>query len=245
MKNLLTIFFLTLMFTAVGQTTFNYTNDFKSILARTKDSADNLFYEKLLTRFNANDTTLTDFEVLCLMIGFTDQPEYKPYQDISTEREIYNMNGEGKYREALESGMEFIQAHPLSVKTLFEIAYAYHNLDNEDSAQIYVQRGRRIFDAMYFSGNAKTPETAAFALGPADGQDFIYKFVGADIGMMGSGSDDNGNFLDILEAKLDNGKSIQLYFNVQHATDKMFSGEDMKKIEDTMKKSEKSKEDDE
>lgn len=224
-----------------GQTTFNYKDDFPKILVKTKDSNDNLSYPKLLNRFIANDTTLTDYEVLALLIAFTDNPEYKPYKDVDIEREIYKLNGENKFRESLDNGMKFVKTHPLSVKALFEIAYSYHKLEKEDSAQIFLYRGSRIFKAMYFSGDGKSPETPAFALGPSDGQDFIYKFVRADIGTMGSGRDKNGNFLDILEAKFESGKTMNLYFIIEHATNKMFSPEEIEKMKDSLEKKEKSK----
>jgi hypothetical protein len=120
-----------------GQTTFNYKDDFKKVLLKTNNPNDSLSYEKLLKRFYVNDTTMTDFEVLALLIGFTDKTEYKPYQDINTEREIYNFNGEKKYQEALDKGIKFIETHPLSVKVLFEIAYSYQKLGKEDSAKFY------------------------------------------------------------------------------------------------------------
>lgn len=53
-----------------GQTTFNYQNDFKAILQKTKDPNNVLSYDKLLRRFVSNDTTMTDFEVLALLIGY-------------------------------------------------------------------------------------------------------------------------------------------------------------------------------
>jgi len=222
--------------TSFGQTTFSYKEDFKKVLAKTKDQNDNLSYDKLLKRFTANDTTLTDFEVLALLIGFTDKPEYKPYQDLDTEREVYKLNGEKKYQEGLDSANKFLKTHPLSVKTLFEKSYSFHKLEQEDSAQYYLYQGRRIFKAMYFSGDGKTTENPSFALGPADGQDYIRKFVGAKIGVMGSGRDRSGNFLDILEAKFDDGQAMKLYFIIQHATSKMFDG---KSIEDELNEQKK------
>ena len=222
-----------------GQTTFSYKDDFKKVLAKTKDQNDNLSYDKLLKRFSANDTTLTDFEVLALLIGFTDKPEYKPYGDLTKEREIFKLNSEEKYQEGLDKANMFLKTHPLSVKTLFEIAYSYHKLNQEDSAKHYVYKGQRIFEAMYFSGDGKTKETPTFALGPADGQDYIYKFVGADIGTMGSGSDKNGYFLDILEAKFEDGNTMNLYFIIQHAMNKMFGG---KSIEEELIGQKKKKE---
>jgi hypothetical protein len=195
-----------------GQTTFNYKNDFKKILAKTNDLNDSLSYDKLLKRFNSNDTTLTDFEILALLIGFTDKPVYKPYQDLDIERDIYKLNGEKKYKAGLEAGKKFIKTHPLSVKALFEISFSFHKLNKEDSAKYYIYQGQRIFKAMYFSGDGRTKETPTFSLGPADGQDYILKFVGADIGAMGSGRDDDGNFLDILQAKFEDGNTMNLYF---------------------------------
>lgn len=206
-----------------GQT-FNYNEDFAKILARTKDQNDSLSYDKLLKRFQVNDTTLSDYQVLALLIGFTDKKEYKPYSDLDTERKIFDLNGDGKYKEALDSATVFLKTHPLSVKALFEKSYSFHKLGAVDSARYYAYKGRRIFDAMFFSGNGTTIETPTFALGPADGQDFIYKYVGADIGMMASGSDEHGNFIDILEAEFDSGKMMTLYFVIQHATSKMFEG---------------------
>ena len=237
MKLFLTTILFATTISVFGQTTFNYQTDFKNILAKTKDKNDSLSYEKLLPRFSANDTTLTDYEVLALLIGFTDKPDYKPYDDISTEREIYDLNDKNKYKEGLELGQKFLKTHPLSVKTLYEIAYSFHKLNQEDKTKYYVYQGQKIWKAMYFSGKGFTPETPTFALGPADGQDYIKKFLGAGIGTMGSGRDKNNNFLDILEAKLEE-KSITLYFIIQHATNKMFGG---KSFEEEMKEQDKKK----
>jgi hypothetical protein len=232
------VLFLVLGQRAIGQTQFSYKDDFQRILAKTKDRDNELFYDKLLERFYLNDPNLTDFEVLSLLIGFTDKPEFKPYQYLETERKIYDINGEGQYKQALDSATTFLKTHPLSVKVLWEKGYSFHKLGLEDSAAHYVFKGRRIFEAMNFSGDGKTPETPIFALGPADGQDFIRKFInsqigGAKIGMMGSARDKTGNFLDILEVVPKDGSNpYDLYFIIQHATKRMFSPEDKMKMEE-------------
>jgi len=223
---------------AFGQTAFSYKDDFKKVLAKTKDQNDNLSYDKLLKRFSVNDTTMTDYEVLALLIGFTNKPEYKPYDDLTTEREIYKLNGEKKFQEGLDKANLFLKTHPLSVKALFEKSYSFHKLEQKDSAQFYLYQGQRIFKAMYFSGDGKTKETPTFALGPADGQDYIKIFVGEKIGVMGSGKDKSGNFLDILEIKFEDGQTMNLYFIIQHATDKMFGG---KSIEEELNEQKKKK----
>lgn len=234
------LLFITTGQISFGQTTFSYKDDFKKVLAKTKDANDNLSYDKLSKRFTVNDTTLTDFEVLALLIGFTDKPAFKPYADLSTERKIYDINGDGKYKEALDSANIFLQTHPFSVKVLFEKGYSLHKLGQEDSASFYTYKGQRIFQAMYFSGNGTTPETPTFALGPADGQDYIRKYVRAKIGTMGSGRDKRGNFLDILEVvPKDGSASYSLYFIIQHATDKMFSEDELKMFDEQDKKKKK------
>lgn len=236
MKKYLAFLLLCFGFTAYGQTNFNYKRDFAKILARTQDPQDALAYDKLLTRFQAVDTTLTDFEVLALMIGYTDKPEFMPYAYLSTERELYKLNAERKYQEALDKGLEFLKTHPVSLKALFEVYYSYKKLDQLDKGMPYFAQGKRILLAMYFSGDGKSIDEPTFALGPADGQDFIYKFVGADIGTMGSGHDKNGDFIDMLQAKFDDGETLQLYFIIEHAVQKMFSPEDKAKMEAEFKK---------
>lgn len=209
--------------TTFGQTFFNYQNDFQTILAKTKDQNDSLFYNGLLTRFLANDNTMTDFEVLALLIGFTDKAEYKPYQDIKKEREIYKLNGQGKFKEALDSATLFLQNHPLSQQAIIEISHSYFKLDNKERADYYMYQFQRIMKAMDFSGDGK--EVPFFALGPADGQNYIRKYLATEVGTMGSGRDINGDFLDRLGAKISDGDQVVLSFIIQHAVNKMFSSE--------------------
>lgn len=216
--------------TVSAQQSFNYKNDFAKILAQTKDPKSELFYDKLLNRFAVNDTTLTHAEVLALMIGFTARPEYKPYQDIQTETAVYDLNDKEQYKQGLKEGMKFIKTHPLSVKVIHEIAWSYYKLGQRDSSDVYLDKGQRLFLAMHYAGNGLDPETPVFALGPGDGQDYIHKVLSAGIGTMGSGSDKNGQFLDILEAKMKDGQQVKMYFIIQHAVDKMFTPEEKKKM---------------
>jgi hypothetical protein len=59
---------------------------------------------------------------------------------------------------------------------------------------------------------------------------------------MGSGEDDNGNFLDILTMKdKETEEEKTIYFIIQHATDTMFSEEDEKKMKEYHKNSKKKK----
>jgi hypothetical protein len=227
---------LTIEQTTLGQNTFKYNSDFDKVLAQSKDPNSKLYYNKLIKRFTANDTTLTDFEVLALLIGFTDMPDYKPYEDIEKEREIFKCNEENRYQQGLSLANKFLKTHPLSVSAIFEKSYSYYKLGQKDSAQYYLYQGRRILKAMQFSGNGKSAESPIFALGPTDGQSYIHKFISADIGMMGSENDKNGNFLDVLYARYKDGKTLPYYFIIQHAKEKMFNGKSLREELNQQKK---------
>ena len=121
----------------------------------------------------------------------------------------------------------FLVNVPVSQQALIEKSYSYHKLGHADSAQYYMWQFRRIMKAMAQSGDGLTPETAFFSLGPADGQNFIIKYLSSDIGSMGSGSDKYGNSVDILETtwkdkESGEQKSRVLYFQIEHASKTMF-----------------------
>lgn len=218
MKNIITVVAILLTVTSFGQE-FNYNRDYKDILAQTLDEKSELNYDKLLVRFNANDTTLTSPEVLALLIGFTVNPNYKAYTDLTVEREVYALNDDGNYKEAIKKGLSFNKTHPLNQMTLIELSYAYYKLDMPDSASYYRTQFKNVMVAMLYSGKGTSADSAFFSLTPVDGQNFIRKFMASKIGTMGSGRDSHDNFVDILGVlpKDDEGEEILLYFQIEHA----------------------------
>ena len=219
MKILILLLFPILIF---SQNDFVYKRDFQKILQESKTKNSEFNYDDLLVRYNKIDTTLTDKQVLSLLIGFTDNKFYKPYKDIDFGRILYKLNDENKYDEVIKTGNEFLKTHPFDIKSLYEVSYAYHKTKNQILADEYLAKGMMIIKAMYYSGNAQSIKEPAFALNPSDGQDFIKKGIGANIGKMGSGRDENGDFIDMLEAKFEDGTTTMLYFIIPHATKKMF-----------------------
>ena len=205
-----------------GQENFIYKKDFEKILKETKSKNSEFYYDALVEKYNKIDTTLTDKQMLSLLIGFTDNKNYKPYKDIDFGRKMYKLNDESKFDEVIKEGVEFLKSHPFDIKTLFEVSYAFHKKGDEIQAKNYLIKGNQIFKAMYFSGNATSIDTPAFALNPGDGQDFIKKAIGGKIGKMGSGRDKDGYFIDMLELIMENEESQTLYFIIPHATKKMF-----------------------
>jgi hypothetical protein len=220
MHTYITILVLAFNLFAGAQTNFNYAKDFNSILAKTKDKSDPLNYDKLLARFHKNDSTLTNAEMLALLIGYTAKPDYKPYADLKEEQAVYNTNAEGNYYEGLLKAKSFLKTHPFSIKVIFECSFSYYKIGKIDSAKFVSEQGYRIFKAMAYSGDGKTKQSPIFALGPTDGEDYIYKWVSAGIGQKDSGSDSAGNALEILEVVTRVNEPYYLHFVIQHAVSK-------------------------
>lgn len=247
MKQLLLFFALTITgsFTVFAQEfEFDYNKDYPKILDQTKDETSHLYYDTLLRRFQANDETLTDFEVLALLIGFTDNDYFKPYKYLPIEREIYTLNGDGKFEEALAMCDSLLSYVPVSQQAIIEKSYSLHKLGQEDSAQYYMWQFRKIMAAMGRSGDGLTPETAFFSLGPADGQNFITKYLSSSIGIMGSTLDKNQNFVDILEIVMKDEETHEerrrnLYFQIEHAKKTMLDGIDFEKLRKKLQLDEK------
>jgi tetratricopeptide (TPR) repeat protein len=227
------IFFSTIF----GQENFDYHKDFKRLLEQSQDSSSVYFYSNLLDRFNKNDSTLTDFDMIALQIGFTKNQNYRPYQTIDIEREIKSLINQKKYEDAISKCNEFLNTNPVNFTALMEKGFAYMKLKN-DSALYYKQKFMKILNSIKVSGNG-TIDKPYFVLSPIDGQTLITHIFGGSIGMMGSGHDPNGYFVDILEMIKEGKEPVTLYFNINHATEKMFSEEDLKNMEDALKKMDK------
>lgn len=219
LKNIFFFFLFFLCFETNAQTGFDYFKDYKPILEKVKDSGSNLAFTKLLARFKANDTTLTKYETLALLIGFTDQPEYRPYDDIDTEKDIFISNDNGNYEDASAEADSFLAAHPLSLRALKEKSYSLHQLKKADSSIYFLDLVHRIMLGMLFSGNGKTPETPIFALGLNDGERFIEN-MGMVVGNKGTGENKSHLYMEMVEGIGDDGDRQSMYFVIQHAKNK-------------------------
>lgn len=213
-----------------AQDSFDYDKDFKKLLKKSEKSSSDLNYNKLLSRFLANDTSLTNYEMIALQIGHTQTEDYKPYNDIEIERAIYELNASGRNRAAIELSNSFQRRNPLSLMMNLEKSYAFHKLEQVDSAGIYFQRYLQLIQSVLWSGNGT--DKPYFVLGPIDGQIIIERYWQGDITLMGSGEDKNENFLDILTMKdKDTGEENDINFIIEHASETMFKEGDLKKKE--------------
>ena len=244
MKNLKVILILIICSSAIqAQDTidFKYSRDYAKIIALTKKDTSGLYFPDLYKRFAAADTTLTNYEVLALQIGYTDNDNYWPYQDIEMEREIWGLNEQKKYKEAIMTCDTLLRKNPFNLLACREKGYGLDKMGQIDSADYYFYKFDKIVTCDFSTGDGTSYETSWFVISPADGQWIIKLALQGSICFMGSGRDKDRNFHDILgyhpdeedqksEKKENSSDCMHLYFNIQHAAKRMFGKEGMKPV---------------
>ena len=239
LRILVTILFILFASKAYEQTQeqieppFNYHRDFKSILDSTQDRNSSLYYQKLIIRFLDNDSTLTKAETLALMIGYTENPHYKPLEDMEKETEIFEHNNNTEFQDAVYKSRPYLQTHPLSLLVLREISYAYSRLSKavqkdllfekailyQDSSKYFIDLNDKIMEAMIYSGKGRSAEAPIFSLGLSDGEYFIPN-IGYKIEKKDTDWNKNKDFVEIITA-LVNQTSKNFYFVIEHAKQKI------------------------
>jgi hypothetical protein len=214
---------------------FKFTRDYESILKATKDSKNKLFYDDLFKRFEKADTTLTDYEMIALQIGYTDNPNYWPYQDVELEREIWDLNANKEFDKAKKLLDTLLTNNPFSILGHKEMNYIYRKLGNKELEDIYFKKFNMIVESVLSTGRGTSYESSWFTLSPADGQWIIKIALKQSICFTGSGYDENGNFHDILGiSNADTDECIKLYFNINPAS-KRILGKNSLSIEELVK----------
>ncbi|KAA5536334.1 DUF4919 domain-containing protein [Taibaiella lutea] len=219
-KHLIPVFLCLFTFNYCFAQHFNYEKDYAVILKRTQTKNDSLNYLTLLPKFLKNDSKLSVYETLCLMIGYSGLSDYKPFTDLKTERLLVQLNDSARYDMVLKVCDTFLARHPLNQGGIIEKAYAFYKLNRNDSAAFYKEQFARIMATMDWSNDGRTPETAMFALGPDDGKNFADKYYHAEVGNTSTLINNYGNYcssVEILYKKEGKQKSSVFYFVLQHA----------------------------
>lgn len=201
---------------SIDKLPFDYHKDYRAILEQTQDKSSPYYYKTQLIRYLNNDSSLSRRDILALMIGYTIDPKYKPFKDMQTEQDIFDLNDKGEYQEALEQSKVYLQKHPFSLRILKERSYSYHQLYIKDSADYFMNQVDKILGAMIYSGKGKSIDKAIFSLGLSDGEWFI-----ADVGMSVNNKsttwDKHKNFIYVVNSMDGEGTYENWYFNIQHA----------------------------
>lgn len=163
----------------------------------TGDPKGKLFYDTLRNRFQRDDKTLTNDELVALQIGFSQKDGYNPYGDIDLDRAFIGSANREDTDTTVLYGTKYLQRNPVSLSAHFALWKAYEKRKENVLAEKYKIRFQRLVDSILSTGDGVNKPY--FVLSPIDGQILIRKYWNSDIGVMGPARDKKKNFLDMLE----------------------------------------------
>jgi hypothetical protein len=174
------------------------------------DTSNLYSYKRLLKRFLADDRSLTSREMFMLIIGYSRQPEYNPfnYNDIS---EVKMLSGHDP-DAAIEKGTALMQTNPLNPSLYRELMYSYRKKNDPQRAEKYLSRIKQFFSGVLYSGNGTCahPYVSLWAKEEYNFLNYLgYKTT--DEHAMGSCA---GKMAEIIYATNSAGQKEQAYFNV-------------------------------
>ena len=184
--------------------------NFDSLIHILLDSNSNYYYQKLLNRFLSDDNTLTPKDMYLLMVGYSKQPTYNPfnYGDISALRGIPNMD------TAINRANEVMVDNPVNPSLYRELMYFYRKKNNDAMANKYLNRMHQIFNGMLYSGNGtcKRPYVTLWA---KEEYNFA-EYIAAAPTDNHSLNNCEGQIVEVLEVTEQGKKETKdIYFNVQ------------------------------
>lgn len=225
------LLFLLLPLVSFGQEEiiFDYHRDYPVILAKTAVDTAEMSFDKLFPRFVKGDTSLSNYEMIALQIGYTKNDNYWPYDGVKLEGEVEKLLHGESSDELLAKCDTLLKLNPFSLMGNLGKGVAYIKGSIADSAAQYLNRFFLVALSDLSTGDGKSFENSIFVLSPKDGQYLIRYLFQTEICFMGSDFDDKGKFYDILGVpKQEEGDCVHLYFNIDHAARRMFGPEGLK-----------------
>lgn len=201
--------------TQIREVYFDYHRDFQYYLSESLKPASRYYYPTLLKSFQREDKSIKKNEIIAMMIGFTESKNYAPYKNVTVERKIMGLVNEKDFQESLKKSEELLDTNPLNFTALMEKGFSLWKIKDDRSYFPSIQ-SRMIVDAVLWSGTGSYTNPF-FVLSPLDGQTIIKYIFGGSIGTMGSASDSNGYFLDMLDIEKEGKETVTFHFNLDHA----------------------------
>ena len=108
-------------------------------------------YQKLVERFLGDDTGLSPQEMYMLIVGYSNQQAYSPfnYNDIF-ELKVLASRG---LDTAIGRGIELTHSNPLNPSLNRELMYFYRKKDDQATADKYMHRIQQYFNGVLYSGS--------------------------------------------------------------------------------------------
>ncbi|MGB4771563.1 MAG: DUF4919 domain-containing protein [Chitinophagaceae bacterium] len=127
---------------------------------KVKDSTSPFYYQTLLKRYLAYDSTLNLEDYRFLYFGYPFQPGYSPYADFKNS-ELNDLLKNKDTKKALALAKEVYHEQPVSPRSLYNMLVTLQISGSNDSTMRHVQRQYvNIIDAIVSSGDGKSCGTA-------------------------------------------------------------------------------------
>jgi hypothetical protein len=134
--------------------------DFKHWTKFASDPSSHFNYEKLLSRFQNDDSTLTDDELVLLSHGYTLRPEYDPYTQMLIEDSLDQFFREGEYESAMERGVKYLQENPVSLIGNLVLLMSSKHLEQSEDIEKYHTRFSQMLRAILATGTGNSSDSA-------------------------------------------------------------------------------------
>ncbi len=126
--------------------------DYKKLFKQTADKKGKYYYPKLLGMYLENPDFLSDMEMYMLMLGRTQQADFKPY-NYKEEIALQDLTHEDKIAEATALGEKLLQEDPLNLLVLRDLLFCYRKTGQAAKVSACEKRIVKIMDGILFSGN--------------------------------------------------------------------------------------------
>jgi len=169
---------------------------------------------ELIKRFTKNDSTLSNKEILSLLIEFSKTDSYQPFELMVDEKIILReINEKNDLKSAKIKSKLLIENQPYNLIANMGINL-YEQIENNKNEYYSNSKYEKLINAILFSGNGSL-EKPFFILSPLD-KEIILRLViphksynRKDIGI------DDSNTFDVIEIE-SKGSKRNYYFNVKH-----------------------------
>lgn len=222
MKNKVLLFIVVLFTNTIFSQEVNLEKiNYKKIEKEVIDKESELYYPKLVEKFNKGDTTMTLKEKRHLYYGFITQKEYSAYNSSvfnDSLRSVLNnkMLFVDDYKRIIKYSDLILKSFPFDISVMSYKLFAYNNLENEKEYFKTLAKANIIIDAILSTGNGINKKSPIYVIKVSNEYDILgvlgYQFGGSQ-SLIG-----NCDYLELAE----NENNIEgLYFDISASLDSL------------------------
>lgn len=191
---------------------YRFYSNLDSIRAVVKDPSNKMYYPLLLERFNNEDKSLTAEDMYFLIIGYSTQSAYKPFN--KNELLALQMVSSSNLDTGITAGLDLLGTNPLNPAINREIMYYYRKKGLNKLADRYENRVKMFYSGILFSGNGSCNKPYIALWGKEEYTFLNYiQFKGTDIKSMEMC---NGKMVEMIQCNNEvTGNKENIYFNMR------------------------------